>query len=191
METDDTAVPPRRNRLQRRTGRVRNIPADAMFASRGDAVGILVLRCYRSFSLVLIGLGMCVAIWEQAFDEGDLDLSTPDGLMHAFVTPYALLALGFLVRLSVTPVAWLLALFFVAINDPQMTPPPVRDTTWKRLMDQLRMASAYRGLRWTSSVRDAAVARLGGTGRVLVYVDGGLRVAAGLTVVLWLVIPFR
>ncbi|WP_395693430.1 hypothetical protein [Nocardioides sp.] len=163
------------------------VPADLVLASDADALGVLLLRCYRSLSLVIIGLGICVATWSKAFDEVDADLSTPDGIVHAFVTPFAPLALGLLVRVSVTPLAWVLAMLFVALNDPVMSPPPTRDTAWKRLMDQLRMASAYRALRWTSSVRDAAVGRLGPPGRLLVYADGVLRLVAALTIAVWLV----
>jgi hypothetical protein len=134
--------------------------------------------------MLLIGLGACIVIWSQSVDTVDNSLSTPESIVRALVTPLAALALGIIVRVSVTPLAWGLAWIFVAVTNPEMTPPPQRATWWTRLADQARMASAYRPLRWTTSVRDAAVEDLGRTGRVLLYVDGALR---GLTVLAWLV----
>jgi hypothetical protein len=178
---------PRRRRPRRSPAGLRTFPADAVFARGPDAVGILLLRCYRSFSLVLVGLGLCIATWSQAINNTDADLSTPGGIVHALVTPLATLAVGVVARVTVTPLAWALAMLFVAVSNPEMSPAPKRNTAWKRLMDQTRMASAYRPLRWTTSVRDAAVESLGTTGRVLYYAEGVLRAMAALTGVLWVV----
>ncbi|WP_395659764.1 hypothetical protein [Nocardioides sp.] len=171
-----------RRRLPRRTV-LRQLPADAVFNRGKDAVVVLVLRCYRSFSMVLVGLGACIATWAHSVDDLDQAFVSPEAIMRALVTPLAALAVGIVVRASVTPLAWGAAMAFVAVTNPEMTPPPRRDTAWTRLSDQARMASAYRPLRWTTSVRDAAVESLGRTGSVLQLADAVLR---ALAVLAWL-----
>lgn len=176
----------RPQRRRRRRDVLRTLSAHDVFAPGADALGLLLLRCYRSLSLVLIGLGSCIAVWSSWVDNVADDFATPQGLLHALVTPLAGLALGLAARISVTPLAWGLAWIFVLVTNPAMVPPPKHDTAWSRLMDQARMASAYRPLRWTTSVRDAVVASLGRTGTILLYADATLRVLAGLTLVLLL-----
>jgi hypothetical protein len=166
---------------------LRQLRAEDAFAPGADAVGLLLLRCYRTLSLVLIGLGSCIAVWSRSIDSVEEGLTTAEGILHALVTPLAALALGIAVRISVTPLAWGTACIFAWVTNSEMTPPPRRNTWWNRLMDQTRMASAYRALRWTTSVRDAAVASLGRTGQVLLYTDLTLRVLAALTVVVFVV----
>jgi len=142
---------------------------------REDTCGLLVLRSYRSFSMVLIDLGLRIAIWSGSIDAVSSDFATLQGIVRALVTPLVALAVGVVVRASVTPLAWGLAMVFVIVTNPEMSPPPKRNTLLTRLFDQGRVAIAYRPLRWTTSVRDQAVQSLGGTGKVLLYADAALR----------------
>ncbi len=155
-----------------------------MFNHGADAVGLLALRWYRSFSMVLIGLGFCIAVWSGSIDAVTSDFATPEGIVRALVTPLVALAVGIVVRASVTPLARGMALVLVIVTDPEMSPLPKRNTTMTRLFDQGRMASAYRPLRWTTSVRDQAVESLGGTGKVPLHADAVLR---GLAILVFLV----
>ncbi len=156
-------------------------------AGRVRVLALLVLRSLRIVGWLLIAVGVVVAVASGRFDEDNVvELTTVEGFVRAFFTPLVVLAAGFGIRLLVAPVAFLVALEVVASSGADVVCPE-RRSSFARLRDRLRLASAYRGLRWTVAAKYEAVDRLGPVGRtfrlaeVVLWVLVGV-VAAGFVV---------
>ena len=161
-------------------------PGRALGDGPGGPVPLLLLRCLRTATLVLITAGIGVAV--LAGRDDDLStIGTPSGLLRSLVTPLAVLAAGIVLRLLLTPLAYLSALAVVLGAGADVVPDDDRRATPTRWSDRLRVANAYRSLRWTSAVKDRAVTEAGGAGRALRVAEDVLRVLIGVAAALTLV----
>lgn len=141
--------------------------ADRSFSPGLDAASLLALRCLRAASLGLLSWGAAVAV-AVAGSDGDVSrrLSSPGAIVDSLASPFAVLALGVILRVALTPCAFALALAFVVLRG-HLVPRSRRPGPWARATDTVRVASAYQSLRWTSAAKDRAVADLGRTGTTL------------------------
>ena len=143
-------------------------PESALRPGRADAIVVLSLWLARlSFlPLLLIGLifgwitgqlrseATVIATWDSA-----------DDLVRALVSPLAGIALAILIRIGVGFAA-LAAAWPLSRWDRAQTA-GTRDRYYRTAVDRWRLAQAYRSLRWTWGVREAAIRRAGTTGRRL------------------------
>ncbi|HET9647959.1 MAG TPA: hypothetical protein VFP34_06980 [Microlunatus sp.] len=122
-----------------------------------DALGLLVLRLSRSLGLLLLVIGMIVGFATGALTAQTIDeLRSPVAFLHALVTPLALFVIGLAVRAVVGFVA--LGLAF-GVADSHYLPVARRNRRIRGWSDRVQLCRAYRALRWTWAVRDAAVRR--------------------------------
>jgi hypothetical protein len=148
-----------------------------------DSLAILVLRLFRVLSGLLIVTGFVVAAAAGALTpEGVRDLQSPLTILHALLTPLAVLALGIVLRFVVSWIALLLAL---ALADNHYLAVADQISRWHGWNDRFQIARAYRALRWTWAVRDEATERVGTVGRILAVTE---RVVFWFTVVTVLLI---
>jgi hypothetical protein len=163
--------------------------AAALRPTRGDAVAVLLLRCLRTVSWVLLAVGLAVAIRTGSTVDPE-DFATPSALLESILSPLAVLATGVLVRVLLTPIAWSSAFVVALRSRPRLQPGPRRPSSPGVLwLDLARVADGLRALRWTTAARDGAVSRLGRWGTGLLVADyllkGVLTAAwAGVVVVL-------
>jgi hypothetical protein len=154
----------------------------ALAPGTGDATGVLLLRCLRTGSILLVVAGVAVAVATRSEDRID-EATSPDTLLPALATPLAVLAVGVVLRVLVAPIAYGAAALFVVRADRHVTRPDDRRSAWHRLVDRTRLAGSYRALRWTLAVRDEAVDRLGRRGRVLDTAATAFSVLTGVAAV--------
>lgn len=140
--------------------------AEAVGPGTWDATAVLVLRCLRTASILLVVAGVAVAVATGSEDRMD-EVTSPDTVLHALVTPLAVLAVGVVLRVLIAPLAYALAAVFVLHDRRDVARPHDARSTWNRLSDRARLAGAYRALRWTNAVRDEAVDQLGPRGQLL------------------------
>lgn len=142
-------------------------PEHALRPGQSDAIIVLSLWAARRAFLPLLLIGM-ISGWVTGLltDESDLAASfdTVGELLGALLSPLAGIALAIVIRVAVgwfaLAAAWPLARW--ERSEPR------RRTQWYRdAVDRWRLAQAYRSLRWTWGVRDAAIERSGGAGRKL------------------------
>ncbi len=162
--------------------------ASALAPGAWDATAILLLQCLRTASILLVVAGVAVAVATGSEDRMD-EVTSPETMLHALVTPLAVLAVGVLLRLLLAPVAYALAAAFVVHDGRHLTREVDARSTWNRLVDRVRLAGAYRALRWTLAVRDEAVDRLGRRGQALDRAATVLRVLTGVALVGVVVAP--
>ncbi|MEI8082001.1 MAG: hypothetical protein WCI74_09175, partial [Actinomycetes bacterium] len=85
-------------------------PSLTLRPSDGDPRTLLVLRCLRPLSFVLLWIGLIIAIANNRFDAQLADqLRTPGALVGSLTTPLAGVALALVLRAAVGIVAFLLA----------------------------------------------------------------------------------
>lgn len=155
---------------------------DGLAPESWDATAVLVLRCLRTASILLVVAGVAVAVATGSEDRMD-EVTSPDTVLPALATPLAVLAVGVVLRVLIAPLAYALAAAFVLHDRRHLTRRHDARSTWSRLSDRARLAGAYRALRWTNAVRDEAVDRLGRRGQHLDVAATALRWLTALAVV--------
>lgn len=162
-------------------------PEAALRVSRHDATALLVLRVLRRSFLPLFALGLIGAWSTGDYSASGLStLTNPEGWFRALLSPLAGFALAVLVRVGVGVLALLLAL-------PQVPGAGVGlgRRRWRAWVDRLQVAKAYRSLRWTWAVRDAAIRRLGARGRRLAFAEPTMQVTGIVLLLLWFGLIYR
>ncbi len=143
-------------------------PESALRPGSTDAVVVLTLWAARWLfaPLLLIGLIFGWATGQlQPSDVGRTGWDSPDDLLRALVTPLAGIALAILIRVGVGLAA--LAAAWPLSKWDQARTAGARGSLYRRAIDRWRLAQAYRSLRWTWAVREAAILRAGPLGRRL------------------------
>jgi hypothetical protein len=143
-------------------------PDSALRPGRADALIVLSLWLGRRLFLPLLLIGLIfgwitgqlrteesiIATWDSA-----------DDLVRALLTPLAGIALAVLIRIGVGFAA-LAAAWPLSRWDRAQTA-GTRGSFYRTAIDRWRLAQAYRSLRWTWGVREAAIRRAGTAGRRL------------------------
>lgn len=153
-------------------------------ALRPGTLDALLLLCLWFLSrtwlpLLVAGLAVGILLSGQALD---YELTNPADVVRAIASPWAGVALAFVLRLVVKVLALVLAV--------PLTSWPRRDDypagrfgNLRRWRDRWRRAGAYRAIRWTWPVRRLAAERLGRDARWLQAMDLAWSVAIVLAVV--------
>lgn len=162
-----------------------------------DATIILVLWCVRKSFFPLLWLGLSVATVFYVLVGRDVilieeqvsSLTSPAQAARAFLSPFVLVAVAFLLRLSVG----FLALIAAYPLSRSTTSDDHADVGWvgrhaRVGKDRLYLSRAFRSLRWTWIVRRAAVDRLGRRGQLLAMCNPVLRWAGIVLFILFIVI---
>jgi hypothetical protein len=145
--------------------------AELSFLPGPDAVALLSLRVLRTTSLALISWGAAIATAFAGYDHLTDRIATPSALLGSLLTPFAVLALGVILRVLVAPLAYFVSLVFIGVSSLDITSVNDRRGWWGKMTDRIRLAGAYRSLRWTNAVKDEAVASLGRPGMVFKGVE--------------------
>jgi len=142
-------------------------PERVLGSGRGDATALLLVWCLRRTATPLFFLGATVAGLN-----GDLArnlaarLDTPEEVVSALLSPLAGIALALMARVVSSMLGWLLA--YPLTKRWSQTYDANEDLgAYRRWYDRWQVTGSYRSLRWTWSVRNAAVRRLGSLGQVL------------------------
>lgn len=166
-------------------------PEIAFQSGTRDPILVLLMRCLRTFTLVLFAIGGTVAVLAHRFDENLAnELKSPAGLARSLASPLAVLAIAVVLRLLVTVLAFLLAARAIAANRTELTMESSQSQI-RRAVDKWRLAGAFRSLRWTWAARDIAVGRLGDKGVTLAVADTYLRITAVILGLVFVVAVFR
>lgn len=162
---------------------VSHVSPDQFLRTPRDAAVVLVLRCLRTVSLLLVLLGVSWIAVSHATTEGlTTAFQTPAGFVQALTTPLAGVALAVAVRALVAGLAWITATPLVL----QEVPPLVAtggQSGWRDLTDRWRQISAAAAVRGTWAVRAAAISKAGTAGRALRMTDLVLKVLCAVAAV--------
>ncbi|PFG42965.1 hypothetical protein ATJ88_1642 [Isoptericola jiangsuensis] len=150
-------------------------PAAFLRAGAGDAATLLALRALRRAVWPLIIAGVGIAWLNNEFDAQTLSvLTNPEEYVAAFLSPLALLAVGWGLRILVSLAGLVIAA-------------PLAQGAWvegaqavsrgRRLIDLAYLSAGYRSVRWSYAVQREAVARCGDLGRRLSWLETAGRVA--------------
>ena len=164
-----------------------------------DATIVLLLWCIRKSFFPLLWLGLLFATIYFAIARRDLlkleeqasSLSSPGEYLGALLSPLALVAIALIMRISVGILA-LAAAYPLSRSTKPHDHQNVRAMTrhirvWR---DRLYLSRAYRSLRWTWIVRNAAVQQLGRRGARLAMCNPVLRWAGIALFILFVVVFF-
>jgi hypothetical protein len=164
-----------------------------------DATVVLLLWCIRKSYFPLLWLGMSFAAISYAIARRDvlelenqaLSLDTPSEFVGALLSPLSIVAIAFIVRIAVGFLA-LAAAYPLSRSTKPHDHQDVRAMTqhirvWR---DRLYLSRAYRSLRWTWIVRNAAVEQLGRRGARLAMCNPVLRWAGIALFILFVVVFF-
>jgi len=156
----------------------------AAITSDFDATIVLLLWCIRKSFFPLLWLGLSFATIYFAIARRDLleleeqaaSLSSPGEYLGALLSPLALVAIALIVRISVGILALAAAYPLSRSTTPRDHQDVRRMTQHIRVWrDRLYLSRAFRSLRWTWIVRNAAVQRLGRRGARLAMCNPALR----------------
>lgn len=125
----------------------------------------------------MLWVGLCVAAYVGRTDEVDESLDSPGAFWDGLLSPLAGIILAVLLRFG-TSLAGLALAYPLARAYEARLPPRTSVTRPLGLrLDRLNIMRAFRALRWTHDVRQAAIRRLGTTGERLSRLDPILDVA--------------
>jgi hypothetical protein len=169
-------------------------PATCLGPGREDARRLLVVWFVKkSFVWMLFG-GSAFATVVHAIERVDNDfqvrLSSPDSVRSGLLSPFAFVVLALLIRLAIGWVAVWLAYPLARSHDASFEPRTGWNRHWGTFSDRYKVAKAYRLLRWTHHVRQAAIDRVAPGPSWWRRVDPILDVANVAAVIGFLVITF-
>lgn len=139
-------------------------PSACLEPGRKDARRLLVVWFVKkSFWWMFFG-GSAFAAVVHAVERVDNDLqvrlSSPDTVRSGLLSAYALVVIAVLVRLVIGWVALGLAYPLSRSHDAVLEPRTGWNRHWGTFSDRYKVAKAYRLLRWTHHVRQAALDRV-------------------------------
>lgn len=134
-------------------------PDQALRPGRSDARNLLVLWCFRRSSYPLLFLGL-IGSYGLADGSTSVEWSDPGELGRELASPLAGLVLAVVARLVASQGGLLLAYGFARQRDRHLEPRTGVNRRLARLLDLRQASKAFRALRWTHHVRQAALARV-------------------------------
>jgi len=199
VDTEPAATGLGPERRTARTNRGDSFDPSSAIRSDVDATVILILWCIRKAFFPLLWLGMTLATIYFAIARRDLlelenqasSLGSPGEFVGALLSPLALVAIALIMRIAVGFLA-LAAAYPLSRSTKPHDHQDVRMMTqhirvWR---DRLYLSRAYRSLRWTWIVRNAAIQRLGRRGARLAMCNPVLRWAGIALFILFVVVFF-
>jgi hypothetical protein len=135
---------------------------------------MLILWCLRRSVFPLLWLGLSVAFVvfavvlheTESFNEELGRLAEENGWASTMLSPFAGVFIAFALRVSVTVLSFVAAYPLSRWNEASDFAHGRRSgSRWRLWSDRLHLTRAYRSLRWTWAVRQAAIERLGHLGR--------------------------
>lgn len=166
-------------------------PSSALRPGRADALALTVVGLLRGAAPALFVIGLIYFVLTAGNHFESLPaVATPMQAFRALLSPFAIAAVGVLLRFVMGIVALLLAYPLSrqvtgSVIGPDIVKRPLR--IWQ---DRLHLIRAYRSLRWTSPVRTLAVERLGRTGYALSWTGTILTIVFWVALVAFLVVLF-
>ena len=168
-------------------------PIDPVAAVRGgfDGAALLVLWFLRGAAPALL-IGSLIYAWlvsESRF-EAIPEMTPPGQAVRALLSPFAGVAIAIILRFLVGIAALALAYPLSRRATGSSIGPDSRHRPFQVWADRLHLIRAYRSLRWTSTVRKLAAARLGRRGRVLAWSGPALLITDAVLVIALLVVVY-
>ncbi len=152
-------------------------PEAALRPGSGDALALLAIWYVRKSFYWLLWLGIIGAAVVGRVNEVSVGVDSPSVYWEELLSPLAGIVLAFASRLTAAVVALGLAYPLAREYEAGLAPRTNFGKSVGILFDRLRVTRAYRSLRWTHHVRQAAIARLGRTGAGLSRLDTIIDVA--------------
>ena len=172
-----------------RTDRPDPVKPESLVRDDFDATVLLLLWCGKRLSTPLLWFGLTVATAyflfiqrdEQALVDRLSELQSPGDQIGALLSPFVFVVISIALRFVVAFLAFASSHPLTGARLPEDYGGRTRVSRHLRLWrDRRYMTSAFRALRWTWPVRDAAVERLGRRGRILAMCNPVLQIA-GIT----------
>ena len=139
-------------------------PEACLGPGRADARRLLVTWFVKkSFWWMTFGglsIGWVVRAFERADDEFQVQLSSPDSVIAGLLSAFSLVVVALIVRVLVGWVALALAYPLARAYEAPLAPRTDKTRLWGTASDRYKVAKAYRLLRWTHHVRQAALDRI-------------------------------
>lgn len=166
-------------------------PDSALRPGRFDPLALTVVGLLRGAAPALFVVGLIVFILTVGNHFEALPaIATPMQALRALLSPFAVAAVGVLLRFA-TGIAGLLLAYPLSrratgsVIGPDLVKRPLRVG-----QDRLHLIRAYRSLRWTSPVRRLAIERLGRTGYVLSWAGTIVTIAFWVGLVLLIAVMY-
>lgn len=148
--------------------RLRVEPAALLMPGTGDAKRLLSLWLARKSFYWLLFLGYAIGTWLAYLDhetnEVNVEWTSPSSVRNAILSPWSAFVLALIVRTTVSWVALVLAAPLAVAHDKHLSPRTGFGSSIGKSLDRLNVARAFRALRWSHHVREAARQRLGRLG---------------------------
>jgi hypothetical protein len=166
-----------------------SIDPAAAVRSRFDATALLVLWWLRSAAPAVFIVGVIYAwlVSEERF-ESIPQMSTPGQAVAVLLSPFAGIAIAIILRFGVGIAALVLAYPLGRRESGSSIGPNMWRRPFRVWTDRLHLVRAYRSLRWTSTVGDAAADRIGQWGKAMTWSGPVLVILDVLLVVLLIVV---
>jgi hypothetical protein len=149
----------------------------ALRPGRQDPFGLLTVWFLRKSVYWLFGLGLLVGASSGHVEQVDDSFTSASELRDGLFSSMGLVVFAIVLRIVVSQVALLLAFPLAKQYDERQEPRTGFGSSIGTWLDRLKVARAFRSLRWTHHVRQTALRRLGPTGDRLGRLDPVLDVA--------------
>jgi hypothetical protein len=140
-------------------------PVACIGPGRGDSRRLLITWFVKkSFWWMAFG-GLSIASVVHAVertenDELQVSFTSPDSVVSGLLSAYALVVLTLLIRVVIGWVALALAYPLARAHEAPLAPRTGKTRHWGTISDRYKVAKAFRLLRWTHHVRQAALDRV-------------------------------
>lgn len=159
-------------------------PDQALRPGWFDPLALVIVGLIRGTFPLLFVVGM-IYMWLSFGPKLDTvpSLTSPMQAFRALLSPFGVLAVAFLLRLTTGIAALVLAYPLSRHTTGSVIGPDIFKRPFRIWNDRLHLVRAYRSLRWSSPVSRLAIRRLGRTGYILSW--------AGtiVTIAFWCAIP--
>jgi hypothetical protein len=146
-------------------------PEAALRPVRSDPLALLIVWFVRKSFYWVLFLGVLIAAALNRVDEVGDTFDSAGTAAQRLASPLAAIVVALLLRFGSSFAALVLAYPLARDYERGLAPRTNVGKSIGTLLDRLKVARAYRSLRWTHHVRQAAVVRLGRTGRRLSRLD--------------------
>lgn len=140
-------------------------PEQALLPGHGDSHRLVWLWIVRRATLTLLLLGVFIGVAVSGVgDDGaaelQIDTSSAESILRGILTRFGLVFAGIVLRLAINWAALALAYPLARAHQGELEGNPGLRRRLAIYGDRLTIVRAYRELRWTEGVRDAALSRV-------------------------------